>query len=56
MVTNVRWVLDQHGRPAPELDLDGHPTRIRSSQETVLLQRGTYRLSSKPFYEEQPSC
>jgi hypothetical protein len=40
MVANVRWVIDQHGRPARDLDLDGHPARIRSSQKTVLLQRG----------------
>ena len=39
-VTNVRWALDQHGRPALELDLDGHPAHIRSSQKTSLLQRG----------------
>jgi hypothetical protein len=39
-VTNVRWLLDQHGRPALDLDLDGHPAHIRSSQKTKLLQRG----------------
>jgi hypothetical protein len=39
-VTNVRWVLDQHGRPTLDLDLDGHPAHIRSRQKTALLQRG----------------
>src|SRR6266511_2731358 len=39
-VTNVSWVLDQRGRPTLELDLDGHPAHIRSSQKTALLQRG----------------
>jgi hypothetical protein len=39
-VTNVSWVLDQRGRPTLDLDLDGHPAHIRSSQKTALLQRG----------------
>jgi hypothetical protein len=39
-ITNARWLLDQHGRPALDLDLDGHPAHIRSSQKTKLLQRG----------------
>jgi len=39
-VTNVRWVLDQRGRATLELDLDGHPAHIRSSQKTELLQHG----------------
>jgi hypothetical protein len=39
-VTNVRWVLDRHGRPALELDLDGHSAHVRSSQQTALLRRG----------------
>jgi hypothetical protein len=36
--TNVVWVLDQRGHPTLELDLDGHPARIRSGQKTELLQ------------------
>lgn len=39
-VTNVRWVLDHHGHPALDLDLDGHVAHIRSSQKTTRLQRG----------------
>jgi len=39
-VTNVVWVRDQRGRPTLELDLDGHPAHIRSSQKTALLERG----------------
>jgi hypothetical protein len=39
-VTNVVWVRDQRGRPTLELDLDGDPAHIRSSQRTELLQRG----------------
>ena len=39
-IANVAWVLDQRGRPVLELDLDGHPAHIRSSQRTELLERG----------------
>ena len=39
-IANVAWSLDQRGRPVLELDLDGHPAHIRSSQRTELLQRG----------------
>jgi hypothetical protein len=40
-VTNVRWTLDRRGRRVLDLDLDGHPAHIHSSQKTELLQRGT---------------
>ena len=40
-IANVAWVLDHHGRPVLELDLDGHPAHIRSSQPTELLRRRT---------------
>ena len=36
----MKWALDQHGRPALELDLNGHPAHIRSSQKTALFQGG----------------
>ena len=39
-IANVAWVRDQRGRPVLELDLDGHPAHIRSSQRTELLDRG----------------
>ena len=39
-VTNVRWTLDRRGRRVLDLDLDGHPAHIHSSQETELLRRG----------------
>ena len=39
-ITNVAWALDHRGRPVLELDLDGHPAHIRSSQRTELLERG----------------
>jgi hypothetical protein len=40
MIANVAWILDRHGRPVLELDLDGHPAHIRSSQRAELLWRG----------------
>jgi hypothetical protein len=39
-VTNVRWTLDQRGQRVLDLDLDGHPAHLHSSQKTELLQRG----------------
>lgn len=33
-ITDVAWSRDQHGRPALELRLDGHPAHISSSQRT----------------------
>ena len=39
-VTNVRWALDRRGRRVLDLDLDGHPAHIHSSQRTELLRRG----------------
>jgi hypothetical protein len=39
-VTNVRWILDRRGRRVLDLDLDGHPAHIHSSQRTELLERG----------------
>ena len=39
-VTNVRWTLDRRGRRVLDLDLDGHPAHIHSSQRTELLRRG----------------
>jgi hypothetical protein len=36
----VAWVYDQHGRPALDLSIDGHPAHIRSSQKSELLRRG----------------
>ena len=39
-IANVAWVRDQRGRPVLELDLDGHPAHIRSSQRTEFLRRG----------------
>lgn len=39
-VTDVTWSLDHHGKPVLELQLDGHPAYIRSSQKTTLTDRG----------------
>ena len=39
-LANVAWVRDHRGRPVLELDLDGHPAHIRSSQRIELLERG----------------
>ena len=39
-IANVAWVLDHRSRPVLELDLDGHPAHIRSSQRGELLERG----------------
>lgn len=39
-ITDVTWGRDQHGRPALELRLDGHPAHIRSSQRTEMTMRG----------------
>lgn len=39
-IADVAWVRDHRGRPVLELDLDGHPAHIRSSQRTELLDRG----------------
>ena len=39
-IANVAWVRDHRGHPVLELDVDGHPAHIRSSQRTALLERG----------------
>lgn len=39
-ITDVRWVRDHRGSPALELQLDGHPAHIRSSQRTDLTRLG----------------
>jgi hypothetical protein len=39
-ITNVAWVRDHRHRPVLELDLDGHPAHIPSSQKSELLRRG----------------
>jgi len=39
-VTDVTWSRDHHGKPVLDLKLDGHPAYIRSSQRTVLTDRG----------------
>jgi hypothetical protein len=39
-IFNVAWVLDHRSRPVLELDVDGHPAHIRSSQRGELLERG----------------
>jgi hypothetical protein len=39
-ITHVAWVRDHHGSPVLELQLDGHPAHIRSSQKTELMRRG----------------
>jgi hypothetical protein len=38
--TNVQWVRDHRRRPVLELELDGHPAHIRSSQKSNLIRRG----------------
>ena len=52
-VTNVTWVRDHRGHPVLELDLDGHPAHIRSSQRTELLQRGI--VEGMVFYRSERS-
>lgn len=39
-VTDVTWSLDHHGKPVLELQMNGHPAYIRSSQKTALTDRG----------------
>jgi hypothetical protein len=39
-VTDVSWTRDHHGKPVLELNLDGHPVHVRSSQKTALTDRG----------------
>lgn len=39
-IANVAWILDHHSRPVLQLDVDGHPAHVRSSQRTELLRRG----------------
>ncbi len=39
-VDDVTWVYDQHGHPALDLRINGHPAHIRSSQKSELLRRG----------------
>ena len=50
-VANVAWILDKRGRPVLELDLDGHPAHIRSSQRTELLERGI--VEGMVFYKSE---
>ena len=52
-IANVAWVLDQRGRPVLELDLDGHPAHIRSSQRAELLKRGI--VEGMVFYASERS-
>ncbi|MDP8925012.1 MAG: hypothetical protein M3O34_19365 [Chloroflexota bacterium] len=40
---NVAWILDHRGRPVLELNVDGHPAHIRSSQRTELLEHGVVK-------------
>ncbi len=39
-ITNVAWVRDHHRRSVLELELDGHPAHISSSQKSELVRRG----------------
>jgi hypothetical protein len=39
-ITNVAWVRDHRHRPVLELELDGQPAHILSSQKSELLRRG----------------
>ena len=39
-ITNVAWARDHQGRAVLELELDGHPAHIRSSQKLKLIRRG----------------
>ncbi len=39
-ITNVAWVRDHHRRSVLELEIDGHPAHIPSSQKSELIQRG----------------
>lgn len=52
-IANVAWVRDHRGRPVLELDVDGHPAHIRSSQRTELLRRGI--LEGMVFYRSERS-
>ncbi len=39
-ITDVTWSRDHHGKPVLELEMDGHPAYIHSSQKTALTDRG----------------
>ena len=39
-ITNVAWGRDHQGRSVLELEVDGHPAHIRSSQKLRLVRRG----------------
>ena len=39
-ITNLAWSRDVRGRPVLELNLNGHPAYIHSSQRTELTRRG----------------
>ena len=39
-ITNVAWARDHQGRAVLDLELDGHPAHIRSSQKLKLIRRG----------------
>ena len=39
-ITDVTWTRDHHGKPVLQLQMDGHPAYIRSSQKTALTDRG----------------
>ena len=38
-ITNVAWAHDHHRRAVLDLELDGHPAHISSSQKSALLRR-----------------
>ena len=39
-ITNVAWARDHQGRAVLDLELDGHPAHIRSSQKLKPIRRG----------------
>ena len=39
-ITNVAWARDHRRRPVLDLEMDGHPATIASSQKSELLRRG----------------
>ncbi len=39
-ITNVAWVRGHRGRSVLELEIDGHPAHIPSSQKLKLIRRG----------------
>ena len=40
MITNVAWARDHRRRSVLDLEMDGHPAHVPSSQKSELLRRG----------------